>query len=147
MNGIAPTSIKTINVLKDETATKKYGIEGKNGVIEISTQEEVFEKIFTQAEKMPEFPGGSEGWKRHLLKNLRYPALAIDRGIQGVAKISFIVDESGKLSHFEIVDNPGYGMGEEALRIIKEGPDWVPAQQKGLKVKAKVLQSITYRLE
>jgi len=147
ITNLDPKSIKSMNVLKGETATTKYGSEGQNGVIEMSTQEEAYEKIFTKAEKMPEFPGGSEGWTRHLLKNLRYPDLAIDRGIQGVAKISFIVDESGKMSDFSIVDNPGYGMGEEALRIIKEGPDWVPAQQNGHKVKARVFQSITYRLE
>lgn len=33
-----PDKIKTINVLKDDAASKKYGDKGKNGVIEISTK-------------------------------------------------------------------------------------------------------------
>lgn len=136
-----------MNVLKGETATTKYGSEGQNGVIEISTQEEVYEKIFTKAEKMPEFPGGHEGWTKHLVRNLRYPVTAIDKHIEGVAKISFIVDEAGRMSDFSIVDNPGEGLGEEALRVIKQGPDWVPAQQNGHKVKARVYQTITFKID
>lgn len=147
MNGIDPKSIKTINVLKGKTAAAKYGSEGQNGVIEISTQEEIYEKIFTKAEKMPEFPGGHEGWTKHLVRNLRYPVTAIDKHIEGVAKISFIVDEAGRMSDFSIVDNPGEGLGEEALRVIKQGPDWVPAQQNGHKVKARVYQTITFKID
>jgi TonB-dependent SusC/RagA subfamily outer membrane receptor len=44
MNSVTPDKIKSVNVLKDETAVKKYGEEGKNGVIEISTKDAVPKK-------------------------------------------------------------------------------------------------------
>jgi len=37
---INPNTIKSINVIKGEKATKKYGVKGKNGVIEITTKKE-----------------------------------------------------------------------------------------------------------
>jgi TonB family protein len=147
-----PTTIVTVNILKDQKAIDAYGEKGKYGVVEMETRqnassEESYDKIFTNAEKMPSFPGGGEGWTRHLQKNLRYPDKAIDGGIQGVARISFFVDKMGNLSDFEIVENPGSGLGEEALRVIKEGPNWEPAEQNGKMVSAKVTQVVTFRLE
>ncbi len=151
-SNIIPADIESTRVLKDKSATDKYGDKGLNGVIEIElkknkSSEEEHQKIFTSAEKMPAFPGGGEGWTRHLQKNLRYPDKAIDKGIQGVAKVTFLVDQMGNLSGFEIAQNPGSGLGEEALRVIKEGPNWEPAEQNGKLVNAKVTQNVTFRLE
>jgi TonB family protein len=152
LDAIDPSTIETVKILKDQKAIDAYGEKGKYGVIEMKlkkvlTVEEEHKKIFTSAEKMPAFPGGGEGWTRHLQKNLRYPDKAIDKGIQGVAKVTFMVDNMGNLSDFEIVQNPGSGLGEEALRVIKEGPNWEPAEQNGKLVNAKVTQTVTFWLE
>ena len=147
-----PTNIVKVNILKDQKAIDAYGEKGKYGVVEIeirqnASSEESFDKKFIVGEKKPSFPGGGEGWTKHLLMNLRYPDKAIDGGIQGVAKISFFVDKMGNLSDFQIVQNPGSGLGEEALRVIKEGPNWEPAEQNGKMVSARVTQVVTFRLE
>lgn len=144
MDGIEPNTIQSISVLKGESATSVYGTKGKNGVIIISTRES--KKVFTVAEQMPQFPGGQEGWTRHLQKTLRYPVAAMDKGTQGKASVQFTVDKEGNLSDFEILINPGDGLGEEALRVIKDGPKWEPAVQNERKVNAKVVQVVTFRL-
>lgn len=154
LNALDPNTIQSVNVWKDQQAIDKYGEKAKYGAIDItlkkkgdpSTQGD-YNKIFIKAEQMPEFPGGGQAWTRHLQRNLRYPDKAVDDGTQGVAKVSFIVDMLGNLSDFEIVENPGNGLGEEALRVIKDGPKWEPAEQNGKLVNAKVTQAITFRLE
>jgi TonB family protein len=145
MAAIDPKTIKSVSVLKDESATKAYGEKGKNGVVEITTGKDII--IFTKTEQAPQFPGGKEEWNRYLQKNLRYPDKAIDKGVQGVTNVEFVVDVFGNLSQFTILDNPGEGIGEEALRIIKDGPKWEPAVQNGKKVNAQVVQTVTFRLE
>lgn len=146
VNRIKPDAIGSINVLKGNAAVEKYGAKAAEGVIEISTRE-THAKVFTKAEQMPSFPGGQEGWTRHLQKNLRYPDKAIDNGTQGVILVQFIVDEKGNMSDFEALTNPGDGLAEEAVRIIKDGPTWTPALQNGIPVRARVQQVITFRLE
>ncbi len=149
MNAVDPNHIESISVLKDESATKAYGSKGQNGVVLIATKLKgsVSDKIFTKTEQQAVFPGGHEGWIRHLQKNLRYPDKAIDKGTQGKASIQFLVDKAGNLSDFKILENPGDGLGEEALRVIKEGPKWEPAEQNDKKVIARVVQVVTFRLE
>lgn len=147
LQAIESTNIAHINVLKSEKAIAKYGQKGEKGAIEIFTDKSGFNKIFTKTEEMPKFPGGVEGWRTYLSKNLQYPQTAIDKGVQGEAHVSFIVDVFGNLSNFEIVKDPGAGLGAEALRLIHSGPKWEPAKQNDKIVNARVVQVITFRLE
>jgi protein TonB len=62
-------------------------------------------------------------------KNIKYPPVARDAGIEGTAVVKFIVNEKGEIISPEILKNPGGGLGEEALRIIKLFPSWVPGRQ------------------
>jgi len=175
LNELSPNDISSIDVLKGQTATTIWGEAGKNGVIIIATKKAAkqepalitktpgavqnsgsaavenpdrdFDKVFTKIEQMPEFMGGKEAWRRHLEQNLLYPDEAQDNGTQGVATIEFIVDTDGSLSNFKILKDPGFGLGKEALRVIKVGPNWKPGVQNGHIVVTRVQQNITFQLE
>ena len=56
----------------------------------------------------------------------------------------FIVAKEGKISDVKGLSSHGHGMEEEAMRVIKKGPDWVPAIQNGRNVKAYRKQPITF---
>jgi protein TonB len=58
--------------------------------------------------------------------------------------IQFIVDLDGSLSEVKALTLHGFGMEEEAIRVIKAGPKWEPAIQNGRKVKAYRKQPITF---
>ncbi|MEM6877762.1 MAG: energy transducer TonB [Bacteroidota bacterium] len=51
--------------------------------------------------------------------HVNYPQEARKNGIQGIAIISFIVEVDGSLSGFLIEQDPGGGLGEEALRVAR----------------------------
>ncbi|TAD88925.1 MAG: energy transducer TonB [Bacteroidetes bacterium] len=104
-------------------------------------------KIFTKVDVPAEFPGGIEGWKSHLESNLKYPKKAQRKDIQGLVKVSFLVDRTGAISEVMAMNDPGGGLAEEAVRVIKEGPKWKPATQNGKKVIYRHIQAITFVLE
>ncbi|HSK13140.1 MAG TPA: TonB family protein, partial [Phnomibacter sp.] len=134
---IQEAKIGTIN----QEGTKDIGIvappvESKSvaEVVAPKVVEEDYNKVFTKVENPAEFPGGQSEWTRYLQKNLRYPDNAIDNGTQGVVRVQFIVDREGNISEVQALNDPGDGLAEEAVRIIKKGPKWKPAEQNGRKV-------------
>jgi TonB family protein len=147
LSEINPNDIESISVLKDKSATDKYGDDAKNGAIEITLKSKKdFDKVFTKTEQMPIFPGGADAWRKYLERNLQYPELAKIAKKEGTVRVQFIVDDAGNLSEFNALDNPGGGLSEEAIRVIKNGPKWEPAMQNGRKVIARIVQKITFQL-
>jgi len=58
--------------------------------------------------------------------------------------VQFVVDKEGNVSDIQALTNHGYGLEEEAIRVIKKAPKWEPAIQNGIKVKAYRRQVITF---
>ena len=58
--------------------------------------------------------------------------------------VQFIVDKEGNISDVKPLTSHGFGMEDEAAKIIKKGPKWTPAQQNGRQVKAYRKQPITF---
>jgi protein TonB len=98
-------------------------------------------------EKESEYPGGTPGWFRYLLKNLKYPDRAVNGNIQGMVKVNFIVDNAGYVLDPHIVRSIEYSLDEEALRIILSSGKWEPAFQNGHFVKSYKMQPINFRLQ
>ena len=80
----------------------------------------------------------------YLKKNLVYPQEAIENKVSGIVVVAFIVEESGNLSGFEIIESPGYDSGEEVIRLIKNGPYWLPAIKDGKETSERVYLSIHF---
>ncbi len=83
------------------------------------------------AEEMPKFTGGDEGLLFYLKVNLKYPAEALKKNIQGTVYVNFIVSRKGKVLFPHIVRGIGGGCDEEALRVVRAMPGWTPGKQKG----------------
>jgi protein TonB len=149
----------------DDLSTAKIGLERSEGedignivappiesghvteVVVPKAPEMDFEKVFTSVQNPAEFPGGVGEWQRYLQKNLRYPEAAVETGVSGVVRVQFIVDSDGNISEVKALNDPGEGLAEEAVRIIKKGPKWRPAEQNGTKVIYRHIQAITFRLD
>jgi protein TonB len=103
--------------------------------------------IFTKLDQPAEFPGGVQGWIDYLQKNLHYPNKALKKGIQGVVRVQFLVDREGNIHEVRALNDPGGGLMEEAVRIFKSSPKWIPGQQNGRPVIFRHVQDITFKLE
>lgn len=107
---------------------------------------EMWDKTFTKAEVMPQFPGGDSAWAKFIVDSLRYPKTAMDKKIEGIVWVQFIVDPEGNLADIESFSGPRE-LREEAERILKISPKWLPAKQNGYVVKCYQKQAVTFKLK
>ena len=89
----------------------------------------------TIVEIMPEFPGGEEARVKFLQENLQYPKEAREAGIEGRVVVGFVVEPDGRLTNFTVVRGVIPILDEEALRVIKLMPNWIPGKQRGKQVR------------
>ena len=111
-------------------------------VEEFTVKEEVVEEeIFTIVESMPEFPGGGqEALFKYLQKEMKYPQVAKENGIQGTVFVNFVVGKDGKIRDVKILRGVNKMLDDEAIRVVKAMPAWSPGKQRGKSV------SVSYNL-
>lgn len=102
--------------------------------------------IFIMAEEMPEFPGGKEALDEFLVNSLTYPEAAKTNGIEGKVYISFVVEKDGSIGDVKIVKGVDTSLGLEALRVVKNLPNFKPGKQRGETVRVSYTIPITFAL-
>jgi TonB family protein len=94
----------------------------------------------------PEFQGGIEAFGKYLVKNVHYPAEARQKNIQGTVILSFVVEKSGDLTDIKVARSVTPILDEEAIRVLKNSPKWVPGTQFGLPVRVQYSVPISYTM-
>lgn len=128
--------------------------------------------IFEVTEEPAQYPGGQAALMQYVAQNIRYPKIAAENGVQGRVLVQFVIEKDGSLSNFKVVkdakpvsdgitvnaqgttaegnDIPkeAYGaLNIEAVRVIREMPNWIPAKQQGEAVRMKYTLPINFRLQ
>lgn len=106
----------------------------------------VVEKVYTVVDQPPTFQGGQAALNTYLMKNLRYPAEAQRAKIQGKVIVGFIVTDVGRIADVQIKQSVGGGCDEEAARVIKAMPDWIPGQLQGKPVNVQTSLPVSFTL-
>lgn len=101
---------------------------------------------YSVVEEMPSFPGGDSGLMTYLNQNVKYPFVAAENGIQGKVIVSFVVERDGSISNVKVVRSVDPSLDAEAVRVIKNMPQWNPGKHKGAAVRVKYTMPITFRL-
>lgn len=102
---------------------------------------------FTFVEQMPEFQDGYAGLVRYLRKNLKYPSLARENNISGTVILQFVVTAQGKIKDARVVRGIGGGCDQEALRVVREMPDWKPGLHNGRAVPVTFTLPVAFELK
>ena len=131
----------------DQIAAPSQIDEGKQVIEEKKEDDE--NKIFEKVEVEASFPGGDGAWRKFLERNLRGDVATENGAPAGTytVVVQFVVDKEGNVSDVKPLTSHGYGMEDEAVRVIKKGPQWKPAIQNGRNVKAYRRQPITFQIE
>ncbi len=95
---------------------------------------------------MPEPYGGAAAWAKFLQKNIHYPHQASEEGKQGRVWLSFIIEKDGHLSNIVVERGVGFGLDEEALRVLKLAPAWKPGKQNGAAVRVKYNIPVNFQI-
>ncbi len=123
---IPPPSINKIQIIEEKVTTE----EPWSGPIEVEA----------------EFPGGAREWEKFLKRNL-VPEVPVDNNAapgRYTVYIQFIVDREGNVSDMKPLTAHGFGMEQEAIRVLRKATKWKPANQNGRAVKAYRKQPITF---
>ena len=128
--------------VKEKAATEKPE------VVEIPAEKaETKDEVFMVVEQMPEFPGGIQEFMSFLSKNIKYPASAMAKNVQGRVIVQFVVEKDGTPTEFKVIRSVDPDLDAEALRVMKEMPKWKPGMQRGQVVRVKYTLPVTFRLQ
>lgn len=103
--------------------------------------------LFTVVEQEPTYPGGINKLFAFLKKNIKYPTEMRQKKIKGIVFVRFTVEKDGALSDLKVLREPGYGSGQEALRVLNLFPKWNPGIQNGRKVRVQYTLPINFKLK
>lgn len=121
------------------------------GLITVSAQKTVVaqknQKVFDIVEQMPEYPGGQAALFDYLSKNIKYPADAEKKKVEGKVFVTFVVDTDGKITDVSLMRKVFPSLDAEAVRVISAMPNWIPGKQKGQVVRVKYTVPIMFRLK
>ncbi len=101
---------------------------------------------FVSLEQQPTFPGGMDKFYAYLRKAVKYPAMAQENNIQGKVFLSFVVEKDGSLTDIKVERKLGGGTDEEAVRVLRASPKWIPGVQNSKKVRVKYNIPISFTL-
>ncbi len=100
------------------------------------------------AEEPPEFEGGMDGLIAAIGRNIVYPELAKEAGVQGVVYVSFVVNEVGKVESAKVLKGIGLGCDEEVVRVLNKLPKWKkPGKNAGHAVKVRFNIPVAFKLK
>ncbi|MCB8963860.1 MAG: energy transducer TonB [Bacteroidales bacterium] len=120
-------------------------------IVEFTEQEEEVEEYtpFVVVEEMPSFgPGGLEEFRNNYVqKNLKYPDVAAENGIQGKVYINFVVEPDGRVTNVKVIRGVDPILDKEAARVVASSPRWKPGKQRGKPVRVQFNIPIIFVLQ
>lgn len=122
-------------------------VEIKYVPVEVEEEEPEEQQIFQVVEEMPEFPGGMAECLKFLAKNIKYPTIAQENGVQGRVIVQFVVNRDGSIVDPVVMRSVDPYLDKEALRVIQMMPKWKPGKQRGKAVRVKYTVPVTFKLQ
>ena len=152
--GNLSAQLKTYKYHDNTAITQRYrsealstGIaESKKGDSEIGVIRVEEEKPYDAVEQMPTFPGGEAELIKFIRDNLRYPLTAKKEGIQGRVILRFVVTKTGAIDNITVLRSLDPACDEEAIRLIKSMPRWIPGKQNGNAVPVYYTLPVVFKL-
>jgi len=151
-----PKQTTQLEIVEDDVEVEDIEINAEveqNEVIEEYVAPEVVEdevveqEIFKIVEEMPSFPGGEAKLMEYVAKNVKYPQIARETGIQGRVFVNFVVEPDGSVSNVSVLRGIGGGCDEEAMRVVKNMPKWKPGKQRGKPVRVQYMLPVNFKLQ
>ena len=122
-------------------------LKAKEVIAQPEPPKEEEQKVFDVVEQMPAFPGGPNALFEYLSKNIKYPAVAEENGVQGRVIVTFVVEKDGSITDVKVAKSVDPSLDKEAQRVVRSMPHWIPGKQNGSAVRVKYTVPVTFRLQ
>ena len=149
---VTTDSVETTMVTQDDLSTKPVEAPAAEEIKVEEVKEQVIQQeapkeIFTVVEEQPGYPGGDEARIKYLQDNIKYPDEAKELGVQGKVFVTFVVEVDGSITDVRVLRGIGAGCDEEAIRVVRGMPKWVPGKQRGVPVRVQFNLPIKFTLQ
>ena len=153
----AVTQAEVLNIVEDDAEIEETTIvsaEDQAEFVEIQDdvpivveEPEKEEEIFQVVEDDPQFPGGMAELMKFLQKNIKYPPVCQEQGIQGRVIVQFVVNTDGSIVDANVVKSVNPYLDKEALRVVGTMPKWQPGKQRGKAVRVRFTLPVNFRIQ
>lgn len=141
--------VDTVIIEKDPSTIKKrtaeFVAQEIGDTINEPSPSKVGEITCTMADlyHMPSFPGGPTKLMEFIKNNLHYPNE--DICAHGRVVVTFYVETDGSITDVEVIRGVDPLLDNEAVRVVKSMPKWIPGTQDGKPVRVKYTIPFTFR--
>ena len=136
-------------ICQTESSDDDYTLDSKSKGTYYKTPAEEKEdnKVYTDVDQKPEFPGGYPALYKFIADHLKYPETAKMKRIQGKVFVRFVVGKEGDVEEPEVVKSDNPALNSEAIRVVKSLPKWIPGSHKGKNVRVSSTVSVNFKLD
>lgn len=104
-------------------------------------------KVYDVVEQMPQFEGGDSVMIAWLDEHINYPKIAKFRKIEGRVVVRFVVEKDGSIGEIQLARSIDPWLDQEAMRVVKSMPKWIPAKQNGNPVRVWYTLPVNFKLK
>lgn len=145
------------DLMKTEGQISTFNVEGKTDgtgadlaeieehkVVVQAPKEEVYD--MASVEEPPMFPGGDAARSEWLTKNIVFPQIALENGVNGKVILEFVVDKEGNVTNVKVAKTLDPSCDREAVNKVSKMPKWSPGKQNGHPVAVKFYLPVNFSL-
>lgn len=140
----ASTIDEDLEILDAEDDTENKPVENPADFGDYGTEDTGEDDVFTVVENVPVFPFGDVS--KWVNKNVKYPQVALENGVQGKVFTSFVIEKDGSVSKVVVTRGVDPLLDKEAIRVIQSMPKWQPGKQRGKAVRCSFNLLINFQL-
>jgi len=134
--------------LSDQSDQDALSDEKPKSNVQYSDPKYIDDEIFVVVEDMPTFQGGDiNKFREWVQRNVKYPDIAKENGIQGKVFVMFVVDDQGLVTQPEVLRGVDPSLDDEVLRVVSSSPSWSAGLQKGIPVKVRFSITVNFQLQ
>lgn len=135
----------TVDVIDGVDDATKQVVQKEVEIVEEKPKEEITYDLANVQQK-PEFPGGEKAMYEFMNKNIHYPAVAQEEGIQGTVVVQFTIAKDGSVTNAKAVRSPHESLSAEAVRMVMSMPKWTPGRNNSQAVKVNYTLPVRFKL-
>ncbi len=117
-----------------------------DSIVPSPADEEIYEGD-VDVRTLPQFPGGEEACFEYLEEHFIYPEKAKEDSITGRVIVGFVIETDGSITNVEVIHSVNKILDEEAVRVIKNMPKWIPGMQGDKPVRTLMKMPINFQME
>ena len=127
--------------------TVSAGAVNKNNISDGMNVTFTNDDVIDKPDVLPEFPGGMDALFEFIRTNVKYPAEALSKKIEGKVIVRFVVNKDGSIGRFKVISKTPEILNKEALRVVRSMPKWKAGKKDGKVVNVEFVLPVAFKLQ